>query len=223
MNPGGRERRRQGRWWSWHPARQRPRPRCRGRCRGGPDPRGAHPGAADRARCQDRRGLRGAAPAARRGAEGRVHPDGGPRPAPVDAGRVRLHGGVQLRVGDADERRRAHPEGPGPRHRRAGRPGVVEDIVDSGLTLQYLLRSLRARNPASLEVLALLSKPDRSRVDLPIRYSGFEVPNVFVVGYGLDHAERYRNLPYVATLRPGAISRHDGEPGRVTGTGDRDG
>jgi hypoxanthine phosphoribosyltransferase len=79
---------------------------------------------------------------------------------------------------------------------------VVEDIVDSGLTLNYLLRNLRARHPASVEVLALLSKPDQIRVDLPIRYHGFEVPNVFVVGYGLDYAERYRNLPYVGTLRP---------------------
>jgi len=79
---------------------------------------------------------------------------------------------------------------------------VVEDIVDSGLTLNYLLRNLRARGPASVEVLALLSKPDQIRVELPIRYHGFEVPNVFVVGYGLDYAERYRNLPYIGTLRP---------------------
>ena len=78
---------------------------------------------------------------------------------------------------------------------------VVEDIVDSGLTLQYLLRNLRARGPASIEVLALLSKPDMARVDLGVRYHGFAVPNVFVVGYGLDYAERYRNLPYVGTLR----------------------
>jgi hypoxanthine phosphoribosyltransferase len=79
---------------------------------------------------------------------------------------------------------------------------VVEDIVDSGLTLSYLLRNLKARGPASLEVLTLLSKPDQIRVDLPIRYHGFEVPNLFVVGYGLDYAERYRNLPYVGTLKP---------------------
>src|SRR5881398_469147 len=77
---------------------------------------------------------------------------------------------------------------------------IVEDIVDSGLTLSYLLRTLRARNPASLEVCALLTKPERRKVDLPIRYTGFEIPNRFVVGYGLDHAERYRNLPYVAAL-----------------------
>jgi hypoxanthine phosphoribosyltransferase len=79
---------------------------------------------------------------------------------------------------------------------------VVEDIVDSGLTLSYLLRNLRARRPASLEVLTLLTKPDQIRVEIPIRYHGFEVPNLFVVGYGLDYAERYRNLPYVGTLKP---------------------
>ena len=79
---------------------------------------------------------------------------------------------------------------------------VVEDIVDSGLTLQYLLRNLRARGPASLEVMALLRKPDQVRVDIPVRYHGFDVENVFVVGYGLDYAERYRNLPYVGTLKP---------------------
>jgi hypoxanthine phosphoribosyltransferase len=77
---------------------------------------------------------------------------------------------------------------------------IVEDIVDSGLTLQYLLRSLRARDPASVEVCALLTKPDRRKVDLPTRYVGFEIPNRFAVGYGLDLAERYRNLPFVAAL-----------------------
>jgi hypoxanthine phosphoribosyltransferase len=78
---------------------------------------------------------------------------------------------------------------------------IVEDIIDSGLTLQYLLRSLRARNPRSLEVCALLTKPERRRVDLPTRYVGFEIPNRFAIGYGLDHAQRYRNLDYVAALR----------------------
>ncbi len=78
---------------------------------------------------------------------------------------------------------------------------IVEDIVDSGLTLQYLLRNLRAREPASVEVCALLTKPGRREVDLQARYVGFEIPNRFVVGYGLDHAERYRNLPYVAALQ----------------------
>ena len=77
---------------------------------------------------------------------------------------------------------------------------IVEDIVDSGLTLQYLMRNLGARNPASLEVCALLTKPDRRKVDVPIRYVGFEIPNRFAIGYGLDYAERYRNLPYVAVL-----------------------
>jgi hypoxanthine phosphoribosyltransferase len=77
---------------------------------------------------------------------------------------------------------------------------IVEDIVDSGLTLSYLFRMLRARNPKTLEVCALLTKPERSEVDLPIRYVGFEIPNRFAIGYGLDHAERFRNLPYVAVL-----------------------
>src|SRR3954468_24660312 len=80
---------------------------------------------------------------------------------------------------------------------------IVEDIVDSGLTLNYLLRTLKARNPASLEVCALLTKPERRKVDLPIRYVGFEIPNEFAIGYGLDHLERYRNLPYVAALQEG--------------------
>ncbi len=78
---------------------------------------------------------------------------------------------------------------------------IVEDIVDSGLTLQYLLRNLAGRNPASLEVCALLMKPERQKVDLQTRYVGFEIPNRFAIGYGLDHAERYRNLPYVAALK----------------------
>ncbi|MEA2355902.1 MAG: hypoxanthine phosphoribosyltransferase [Solirubrobacteraceae bacterium] len=77
---------------------------------------------------------------------------------------------------------------------------IVEDIVDSGLTLQYLLRSLGARNPATLEVCALLTKPERRKVELPIRYVGFEIANRFAIGYGLDHDERHRNLPYVAAL-----------------------
>jgi hypoxanthine phosphoribosyltransferase len=80
---------------------------------------------------------------------------------------------------------------------------IVEDIVDSGLTLQYLLRNLNGRNPRSLEVCALLIKPERQKVDLPTRYVGFEIPNRFAIGYGLDHRERYRNLPYVAALHDG--------------------
>jgi hypoxanthine phosphoribosyltransferase len=77
---------------------------------------------------------------------------------------------------------------------------IVEDIIDSGLTLHYLMRNLRARNPASLEVCALLTKPERLRVDLSPRYVGFEIPDRFAIGYGLDHAQRYRNLNYVAAL-----------------------
>jgi hypoxanthine phosphoribosyltransferase len=87
---------------------------------------------------------------------------------------------------------------------------IVEDIVDSGLTLSYLLRTLRARNPASLDVCALLTKPERRKVELPIKYVGFEIPNRFAIGYGLDHGERFRNLPYVAALRddgPGGTPR----------------
>lgn len=77
---------------------------------------------------------------------------------------------------------------------------IVEDIVDSGLTLSYLLRALETRGPASLEVCALLTKPERRQVHLPTRYVGFEIPDKFVVGYGLDVGERYRNLPFVAAL-----------------------
>ncbi len=77
---------------------------------------------------------------------------------------------------------------------------IVEDIVDSGLTLQYLMRTLQTRGPASLAVCALLTKPERRKVEMPARYVGFEIPDTFAIGYGLDYAERYRNLPYVATL-----------------------
>ncbi|MEP6462664.1 MAG: hypoxanthine phosphoribosyltransferase [Frankiaceae bacterium] len=79
---------------------------------------------------------------------------------------------------------------------------LVEDIIDSGLTLSWLLRNLRSRNPASLEVMAMLRKPDAIQVQVPVRYMGFDIPNTFVVGYGLDYAQRYRQLPYVGTLRP---------------------
>ena len=80
---------------------------------------------------------------------------------------------------------------------------IVEDIVDSGLTLRYLLGNLRGRNPQSLEVCSLLSKRDARVVEVPVRYVGFEIPNEFVIGYGLDYDERYRSLPYVATLALG--------------------
>jgi hypoxanthine phosphoribosyltransferase len=81
---------------------------------------------------------------------------------------------------------------------------LVEDIVDSGLTLKYLLKNLAARKPASLEVAALLRKTGIQKVSLDIRYVGFDIPPDFVVGYGLDFDERYRNLPYIATLKPEA-------------------
>jgi hypoxanthine phosphoribosyltransferase len=82
---------------------------------------------------------------------------------------------------------------------------VVEDIIDSGLTLSYLMRNLEAREPASLEICALLTKPERREIEVPVRYVGFEIPNRFVIGYGLDFAERYRNLPYVGILDPDLI------------------
>jgi hypoxanthine phosphoribosyltransferase len=83
---------------------------------------------------------------------------------------------------------------------------IVEDIVDSGLTLNYLLRNLWGRDPRSLEVCALLVKPGRRKIDLPIRYVGFEIPNRFVVGYGLDLEQRYRNLPYVAAVEDALVA-----------------
>jgi hypoxanthine phosphoribosyltransferase len=83
---------------------------------------------------------------------------------------------------------------------------LVEDIVDSGLTLSYLMKNLRTRRPKSLEVCALLQKTDVQQVSLDIRYRGFEIPPTFVVGYGLDYGERFRNLPYVATLKPEAYT-----------------
>jgi hypoxanthine phosphoribosyltransferase len=85
---------------------------------------------------------------------------------------------------------------------------VVEDIIDSGLTLSYLKRTLGARNPASLEICALLTKPERREVEVPVRYTGFEIPNRFVVGYGLDFAERYRNLRYVGILAEEGAAAH---------------
>jgi hypoxanthine phosphoribosyltransferase len=79
---------------------------------------------------------------------------------------------------------------------------LVEDILDSGLTLSWLLRNLASRRPASLEVCTLLRKPGARKVDVPVQYVGFDIPNEFVVGYGLDYAERYRDLPYIGTLDP---------------------
>jgi hypoxanthine phosphoribosyltransferase len=79
---------------------------------------------------------------------------------------------------------------------------LVEDIVDSGLTLAWLISNLRSRSPASLEVCALLRKPEAARIDVDVKYVGFDIPNEFVIGYGLDYAEKYRNLPFVGTLAP---------------------
>nr|WP_202025912.1 hypoxanthine phosphoribosyltransferase [Rhodococcus sp. MS16] len=79
---------------------------------------------------------------------------------------------------------------------------IVEDIIDSGLTLSWLMRNLKTRNPASLEVVTLLRKPDAVKIDVDVRDVGFDIPNEFVVGYGLDYAERYRDLPYIGLLDP---------------------
>jgi len=79
---------------------------------------------------------------------------------------------------------------------------IVEDIIDSGLTLSWLVANLRSRGAASVEVLTLLRKPEAAKVEVTTRYVGFDIPNAFVVGYGLDYAERYRNLPFVGTLAP---------------------
>jgi hypoxanthine phosphoribosyltransferase len=79
---------------------------------------------------------------------------------------------------------------------------IVEDIVDSGRTLDYILRNLRTRNPASIRVCTLLSKPSRREIDVPLDYVGFEIPDEFVIGYGLDFDEHYRNLPFIGVLKP---------------------
>ena len=84
---------------------------------------------------------------------------------------------------------------------------VIEDIVDSGLTLSWLLKYLESRSAESVEVVALLRKPDAVKVEVDVRYVGFDIPNEFVVGYGLDFAERYRELPYIGVLRPSVYSR----------------
>lgn len=87
----------------------------------------------------------------------------------------------------------------------------VEDVIDTGLTLNYLLRTLRARQPASLEVCVLFNKPDKRLIDIPLRFIGFDIPDRFVVGYGLDFREKYRNLPYVGSLKPSVISSKVGK------------
>ncbi len=85
----------------------------------------------------------------------------------------------------------------------------VEDIIDTGLTLNFLLRNLRTRGPASLEVCALFDKPKRRLIDIPVKYKGFDLPDRHVVGYGLDYRERYRNLPFLALLEPGVFTGSD--------------
>jgi hypoxanthine phosphoribosyltransferase len=86
---------------------------------------------------------------------------------------------------------------------------LVEDIIDTGLTLNYLLRYLRGKNPATLRICTLLDKPARRLVDIPVDYVGFEIPDQFVVGYGLDYGEQYRNLRFVGVLRPEVYSAAD--------------
>lgn len=83
---------------------------------------------------------------------------------------------------------------------------IVEDIIDSGLTLKYLYDNLKSRKPASLKICTLLNKPSRRKVEVPVDYNGFDIPDYFVVGYGLDYAEKYRNLPFVGVLKPEAYS-----------------
>ena len=78
---------------------------------------------------------------------------------------------------------------------------IIEDIIDSGQTLSYLIKNLTERKPASIQLCTLMNKPERRKVDLPVKYVGFEIPNEFVVGYGLDNAEKYRNLPYLGVLK----------------------
>lgn len=92
---------------------------------------------------------------------------------------------------------------------------VVEDIIDTGLTLHYLLENLRSRAPASVKVVALLDKPSRRRVKVRVDYPGFEVPDAFVVGYGLDYAGRYRHLPYIGVLKPDVYAGSGTPPGDV--------
>ena len=99
---------------------------------------------------------------------------------------------------------------------------VVEDIVDSGLTLSWLVRNLQSRGPASLQVCALLRKPSAARVDVEVAYTGFDIGDAFVIGYGLDYAERYRNLPFIGTLAPHVYGGHDAAvaEGAAPGAGD---
>jgi hypoxanthine phosphoribosyltransferase len=88
---------------------------------------------------------------------------------------------------------------------------IVEDIIDTGRTIAYMLENLRVRQPASLRVCTLLNKPSRREIDLHIDYIGFEIPNEFVIGYGLDYAENYRNLPFIGALKPEIYSQKSGK------------
>ncbi len=83
---------------------------------------------------------------------------------------------------------------------------IVEDIIDSGLTLNYLVDYIKSRSPKTVKICTLLNKPDRRKVEVPITYNGFTIPDYFVVGYGLDYAEKYRNLPYIGILKPEVYS-----------------
>jgi hypoxanthine phosphoribosyltransferase len=83
---------------------------------------------------------------------------------------------------------------------------IAEDIIDSGLTLSWLVQNLRSRGPASVEIATMLRKPDAAKADVDVKYVGFDIPNEFVVGYGLDYAEKYRNLPFIGTLAPHVYS-----------------
>jgi len=84
---------------------------------------------------------------------------------------------------------------------------IVEDIIDTGLTLKYLYDNFSARKPASLSIISLLDKPERRKADIKVDYTGFVIPDEFIVGYGIDYAEKYRNLPFVATLKPEVYSK----------------
>jgi hypoxanthine phosphoribosyltransferase len=84
---------------------------------------------------------------------------------------------------------------------------IVEDIIDTGLTLKYLYDNFSARKPASLSIISLLDKPERRKAEITVDYTGFEIPDEFIVGYGIDYAEKYRNLPFVATLKPEVYSK----------------
>jgi hypoxanthine phosphoribosyltransferase len=103
---------------------------------------------------------------------------------------------------------------------------IIEDIIDSGLTLSWLVGNLRSRDPASVEVCAMLRKPSSAQMDVKVAYTGFDVPDEFVVGYGLDYVERYRNLPFIGTLSPAALTREGDSPeppGRYGGNTSRAG